>query len=241
MAARPIPRSYTAAMLKRTLLCLIPLLAAVGPLVLFHAPKWWSQLSAFPTAALAGTPAATSNPAPPTPSDPVFPAGQTDRLTGGEGQPGSATPLAVDSPPTVGMAEAFRFDITPAWVLSRWPRVSAGLAELSLQGYRVPLVTGTAEDDLAGALTYYFNPRQQVQRITFHGTTGNSQRLIQLVVTQYRFGRHLVNNARVFRYEVAEAAGPAKSYLEIRPMQVVKSVDPYRRLEVVLVMERPEG
>ena len=90
-------------------------------------------------------------------------------------------------------------------------------------------------------LTYYFNPRQQVQRITFHGTTGNSQRLIQLVVTQYRFGRHLVNDARVFRYEVAEAAGPAKSYLEIRPMQVVKSVDPYRRLEVVLVMERPEG
>jgi len=59
-------------------------------------------------------------------------------------------------------------------VISRWPRVSAGLAELQLQGYRVPLVSGTTANDLAGALTYYFNSRQQVQRITFQGTTATS-------------------------------------------------------------------
>ena len=146
----------------------------------------------------------------------------------------------LDSPPVVGMDEALRFDVTAGWVLSRWPRVSSGVAELPLQGYRVPLVTGTTENDLAGALTYYFNSRQQVQRITFHGTTGSPQHLIQMLVAQYHFGRRLMNDARVLRYEVAAPSGPAKSYLEIRSVPVVKASDPYRRFEVILVMERPE-
>ncbi len=59
-----------------------------------------------------------------------------------------------------------RFDVTVEWVMQRWPRVSTGLPYLQLQGYRVPLVTGTKVADLAGSLTYYFNARQQVQRIT---------------------------------------------------------------------------
>ena len=44
------------------------------------------------------------------------------------------------------LGEVLQFDGTPAWVMTRWPRVTAGLAELDLQGYRVPLVTGTAQD-----------------------------------------------------------------------------------------------
>ncbi|HEV3024657.1 MAG TPA: DUF6690 family protein, partial [Pirellulales bacterium] len=63
---------------------------------------------------------------------------------------------AADATPVVDVQQAFRFDVTSAWVLGRWPRVSAGLSQLDLQGYRVPLVTGTKPDDLAGSLTYYF-------------------------------------------------------------------------------------
>ncbi len=165
---------------------------------------------------------------------------------GGAGADGAALPTdlaplpPLDSPPVVSLDEALRFEVTAGWVLSRWPRVSSGVAELPLQGYRVPLVTGTAEADLAGALTYYFNPRQQVQRITFHGTTGSPQHLIQMLVAQYHFGRRLMNDARVLRFEVAAPSGPAKSYLEIRSVPVVKASDPYRRFEVILVMERPE-
>ena len=61
----------------------------------------------------------------------------------------------------LNLADAFSMDKTPLWVLQRWPRVSTGGAQLQLQGYRVPLVTGTGEGDLAGSMTYFFNPQQQ--------------------------------------------------------------------------------
>ncbi len=229
-------------MLKRLFLLLVPILAAVVPILVLSAPKWWSRLSFPPTtAALSGPSASAGDPSPAKPH-----AGSTSPGPAGAGADGAALPTdlaslpPLDSPPVVGLDEALRFEVTAGWVLSRWPRVSSGVAELPLQGYRVPLVTGTAEADCAGALTYYFNPRQQVQRITFHGTTGSPQYLIQMLVAQYHFGRRLMNDARVLRFEVAAPSGPAKSYLEIRSVPVVKASDPYRRFEVILVMERPE-
>ncbi|MGQ9576793.1 MAG: DUF6690 family protein [Thermoguttaceae bacterium] len=134
------------------------------------------------------------------------------------------------------LAEVLRFDVSPGWIMDRWPWVSAGLADLGLQGYRVPLLTGTGQDALAGALTYYFNARQQVQRITLQGTTGEPAGLVALLVRRFRFGRRLTNDPGIIRYEVAEPKGPPKSYLEIR---VAKPTDPARRYEVNLAIERP--
>jgi hypothetical protein len=138
------------------------------------------------------------------------------------------------------MADVLRFDLTPDSVVQRWPRVSAGLAYLELQGYRVPLVTGTAEDDLAGALTYYFNPRQQLERITFHGTTGNARRLVDLVTSRFGLARRFTNNASVFLYEIPAPEGQATSFLWIQPAPVVKASDPHHRFQVAMVIERPK-
>ncbi len=149
----------------------------------------------------------------------------------------SASPTAI---PLAGLAEVLRFDVSLEWVMNRWPRVSAALAQIQLQGYRVPLVTGTAEDDLAGALTYYFNPRQEVQRITFHGTTGNARRLVELLATRYGFTRRLTNDASSFVYEALNPENKPKSVLWIRPAQVVKAEETYQRYQLVLVLERPE-
>jgi len=55
----------------------------------------------------------------------------------------SPTKLAIDDAPVLGLEEVFRFDIAPADVLRRWPRVSTELPYLQLHGYRVPLVSGT--------------------------------------------------------------------------------------------------
>jgi len=92
-----------------------------------------------------------------------------------------------------------------------------------LQGYRVPLLTGTREDDLAGAVTYYFNPRQEVQRITFRGTTGNANRLIQYLAAQFGFCHRPTNDPGLFLYVVPEegSRGGVKSYLWIRPQRVL--------------------
>jgi hypothetical protein len=138
------------------------------------------------------------------------------------------------------VADVLRFDVTPDWIVHNWPRVSTGLAHLPLQGYRVPLVTGTAQDDLAGSLTYYFNPHQQVQRITFSGTTGNTGKLVNLVKARFGFTRRLTNDPGVFLYELPDSKGRVNSFVWIRPARVVRANDPYRRFEVALLIERPE-
>lgn len=238
--------------MRRFLLYIVlPGVAIAGPPLALGAWKWWKAqggtlswpvlaisssgepsaapdalgeaLAVRPSRGLAHTPSGSRSAAP----------GMVDPSNGPDSVP-------EQSPPPVELAEALRFDITPGWVMTRWPRVSAGLAELQLQGYRVPLVTGTAENDLAGALTYYFNPRQQVERITFRGTTGNAGKLIEFLVRQYRFGRRLTNDPRIIRFEVPGPRGEPRSWLEIRPAGVVKSSEPFRRLSVVLVLHRPE-
>ena len=142
--------------------------------------------------------------------------------------------------PTVPMEEVFRFDHTTGWVLAHWPRVSAGLAELDLQGYRVPLVTGGQPDDLAGSLTYYFNKRQRVQRITFFGSTGDARRLVSLLALRHGFVREIGADPSLFLYRVREYR-KVISELRIKPGSVVRADSPYTRFDVALLIERPEA
>ncbi|GAB6165342.1 hypothetical protein JCM19992_13420 [Thermostilla marina] len=159
-------------------------------------------------------------------------------------------PMSIESPPPVSelveidmipLESAFRFDVTPDWILAHWPRVSAGLAELRLQGYRVPLTTGTREDDIAGSLTYYFTPEQTVQRITFHGTTGNPNRLVAFLARNYGFVHRKTNHAGLFLYVVPEPGNvdEVRSFLWIRPKQILHQADRYHRFDLELVIERP--
>jgi hypothetical protein len=153
--------------------------------------------------------------------------------------PGAADTLE-RAPTHHDLAEIFRWDATTSWILARWPRVSAGLSEVERQGYRVPLVTGTATDDLAGSLTYYFNRRQQVERITFLGTTGDSRRLVALLATKFGFVRELNDDPSLFLYRVREGR-KVISELRIKPARVVRSDSPNSRFEVALLLERPSG
>lgn len=136
------------------------------------------------------------------------------------------------------LSEVLQFDATPAWVIARWPRVTSGLAELDLQGYRVPLVTGTGQDDLAGSLTYYFDRTQRMTRIDFHGTTGDPRKIISLVTTRYSFEPQTSTDPGMMLYQV-RWNGKALSELRIRPSRVVRADQPFTRYEVQLAMKRP--
>jgi hypothetical protein len=141
--------------------------------------------------------------------------------------------------PSVSMPEAFNMNATPEWIANRWPRVANGLSQINLQGYRVPLVTGTSTLDVAGSLTYYFNPLQQVERITFQGTTGDPRNLIGLMSQRFQLSRRLTNDPGLVVYE-----GPhghfeqPKSHLQIRPAGILQSSDPFHRFDVDLVLQR---
>jgi len=146
---------------------------------------------------------------------------------------------AIDSNPVVSLDEALDFGITPQWVLARWPRISAGLGQVQLQGYRVPLVTGTREDDLVGSITYYFNPHQMLQRITFYGNTGNADRLVQTLATRYGFARKVLNQPGIYVYEVPDRDGRVISTLRLETAAVIKQSDVPSRFKLSLVLERP--
>jgi hypothetical protein len=158
-------------------------------------------------------------------------------------QPGS--PMTVNLPPiqsmpTPSLAEVLNFDVTVESILRQWPRVTTGLPYMQLQGYRVPLVTGGALTDVAGALTYYFNPRQQVQRITLRGTTGDPSVLATILTTRHQYTRRLTNDPGLILYEVVDSSNHPAGTLKIRSANIVSTSQPYMRFEVDLVMDRPE-
>jgi hypothetical protein len=137
------------------------------------------------------------------------------------------------------LAEVFRFNVTPNWVMGQWPRVSTGMSQIQLVGYRVTLVTGTALDDIAGSLTYYFTPQQRLERITFQGTTGDARKLVAFLTGQFHFVRRILNDPTLWRYEVPDIdGGDPKSILQIQSAEVVRADEPYRRFRVILAMER---
>ena len=105
------------------------------------------------------------------------------KLGGLPQQPGSEPALV--GARVSDLREVLRFDISPDWVINRFARVSTVLADLNLKGLRVPIVTGTRADDLAGTLTYYFDHRGALQRVTIHGFTGHPAKLVGTMTQFY--------------------------------------------------------
>ena len=206
-------------MFKKLILLAVPIGAIAGPFVIQSGPKWVSQATASLSAA-----------------------------SGSQAQEGDSASAAIsvegllDTPLEGAEVEHFwevlRFDMTPSSLAQRWPRVAHSFNDLSLQGCRVPLVTGTDPDDLAGSLTYSFNYRRQLQRITFSGTTGDYRRLLQLLTTHYGFVNRPTNTPNVIVFEVP-TSGTAASYLWIQPVDVIRADQPLNRFQITLVLERP--
>jgi hypothetical protein len=180
---------------------------------------------------------------PPGVAAPASPQGTTtdNPVSSSTAQPGGLSSLSsIEAMPMPGLADVLRFDVTVESILRRWPRVTTGLPYLQLQGYRVPLVTGGALTDVAGSLTYYFNARQQVQRITLRGTTGDPSVLVALLASRHHFTRRLTNDPGVIIYEVVDASNRPAGTLKIQSAKVVTATQPHMRFEVDLLMDRAE-
>ncbi|MBI3463031.1 MAG: hypothetical protein HY000_08235, partial [Planctomycetes bacterium] len=153
-------------------------------------------------------------------------------------RPEGADSRPVEGRPIADLGEILNFSVTPAWIMDRWPRVSAALSELDLHGYRVVLVTGTEPSDVAGSLTYYFTPKQKLQRITLFGTTGDPGKLIAYLTTKHNFVRVYSPDPATAVYQVP-FSGTILSELRIKPAQVLRAGDSLTRFELAMTMERP--
>ncbi len=143
----------------------------------------------------------------------------------------------VDGSQPIRFEEVFRLDVNSAWLMARWPRVSTGLAELDLHGYRVSLVTGKREDDLAGALTYYYDKNQVIQKMTFRGVTGDPRRLVHFCTSQYQLEREIISDPAMQVY-CSKGMGKRASQLTVRPVHVIRADAPRERFDVEFVLKR---
>jgi hypothetical protein len=221
-------------MFRRGMFFFLAIGAAIG--VPYFANEWTKVKQAV---GAQGTSATTSA----NPSTAAIGGSSTDPATatpdGSPGQPAisglPATDDEINTPPLVELTDALRFDVTPSWILGRWPRVTAGLPDEGLQGYRVALVSGTQEDDVAGSLTYYFNSNHVCQRITFQGTTGDARKLISLMITRYGFQRETSSDPGMWLYDI-RWNGHATSELQIRPARIIRATAPTARFEIRLAL-----
>ena len=225
-------------MMKRMMFLTVVMTAAGLPYVMSTGSSWWTSLkssmaSSSGDASAAAAPAvstgtAMTSAAPRYNGGPVPPPGA---MGGGKGPP-------VEGYGTNDLREVINFNATPSWVMSRWPRVTVGLAELNMQGYRVPLVTGTRQDDLAGSLTYYFDENQQTKLIHFRGTTGDPRKLVGLVMSQYKLRPQETGDPSMQLYQVRWNGKPI-SQLEVHTAHVIRAAQPYSRYQVELALKRP--
>lgn len=134
------------------------------------------------------------------------------------------------------MEEVFRFDVHPLWVISHWPHVTTHLADLDMQGMRVPLVTGTTDEDIAGSLTYYFDKSERVQRITFFGTAGDESKLVGVLSEKFGLQAQPILDRGLY---LAKRYGKPKSALRVRHRSVLDASQRQTQLEIELELNRP--
>ena len=121
-----------------------------------------------------------------------FARAQYSRVTGPAQPSDGSQPAALtgslaapaNAPQLVPLEEALRFDATPEWVAARWPQASSVTADTEHLGLRVALVSGTHPTDVAGSLTYYFDRRHVLQRITLLGATDDDSLLVAIACQQ---------------------------------------------------------
>lgn len=139
--------------------------------------------------------------------------------------------------PPVSLEEALRLDISPVWVTSHWSRVSTVVGETEHMGLRVALVSGTQPTDIAGSLTYYFDQRHQLQRVTFTGLTGDESRVITHLMNQFNFRPQPTVAAGLYQ---APAGAGKVSQAQVNHLPVVNAAATNARVELAIELNRPQ-
>lgn len=158
----------------------------------------------------------------------------------GNSKPVSNQVASAPPPPAVtqinSLREVLRFDVPPAWVMQHFPLVNTGLGDGQLDGLRAPLVTGTRPDDLVGALTYYFDRFQRVQRITLHAVTADPTRMTQEIQATYNLQQQPALGGGLY---TITWNGTPTSLMHITPAAVITAGPQTARFNVFIELNQP--
>lgn len=138
--------------------------------------------------------------------------------------------------PPIDLRNVIRFDVTPDFVYRNFTRVTTVLSDLSYDGLRVPLVSGTQSYDVAGSLTYYFDNNKTIRRIQFQGVTGDANPLVQLMIQHYRLNpeRSLGGQLLTMRWN-----NRVTSFMHVAPAPVVTAQQPNARFAFFMEINKP--
>jgi hypothetical protein len=192
----------------------------------------------------------TSSPLAATPKPPSF-----NFPTSPAAAPGATNPALVASPPgpnaalfptrtplegvqSYSLADVLRLDVSKEWVYQRWPRKSTALSELDRFGVRVPLVSGTKLDDLAGSLTYFFDGNGRVQRLSFRGHTGDTTQVVAIVTQRFGLQRQATAVVGEQLFQLGDGENVI-SQLRTRPAPVLWASSPHDSFSVELDLQDP--
>ena len=99
------------------------------------------------------------------------------------------------------------------------------------------MVTGTKVDDLAGTLTYYFDARGKVQRISMHAFTGDPNRLVGAMTQHYGMTQEASLAAGVF---TKRWNGVPIHFLRLSRASVIHSDALHQKFTVFLELNQPD-
>lgn len=145
-------------------------------------------------------------------------------------------PVGLSGPSGMTLRDVIRFDRTPSWVTQNWARVTTILADVELEGFRVPLVTGTELTDFAGSITYYFDKQHALQRIVLDGTCGETTLIEKFVAEDLKLKKRPTLGAGLYTYSWN---GTAKSVVKCSYAPVVESSSPFNRFSVYMEINHP--
>lgn len=140
--------------------------------------------------------------------------------------------------PAVPLQEVLRADVTPDWVVSRWPRVTTMTGEIDWAGMRVPLITGNQPGDVVGSLTYFFDAQHRLRRLSLEGYTADEGPTVALACNTFglRPEHSLGAGLYVYRWNREPL-----SVLAVQYAPVVDAEAPQTRRKIMLEINRPEA
>lgn len=160
--------------------------------------------------------------------------------TGFRGGPGSnvyESPASLVGPVGIPLEQAMDWGVDKNWVYRHWARKSTGLSDPSLFGVRVPLVTGSGMTDVAGSLSYYFDAAGVLQRMTLHGRTADTSRIVGLATS--RFGMTPAAGSPGDQVFQAVENKSLRGVLRTRPEGTLWATSPHGSFTVDLDVTRP--
>jgi hypothetical protein len=211
--------------------------AAVGvPYAIHESPKDWGM----PWGVTQPAPAVPQDQANGAPIDPKLLAPPQSTLPEGPGSNVYRSQYPLEGPRNMPLAYALRWDVTKEWVYQQWARKSTGLADPTLYGVRVPLVTGARMTDLAGSLSYYFDAQGVLQRIHFLGRTADTTEVARIATERFGMQRRVAVSPGDQLFQVADG-DRVRSELRTRPEATLWSTSPHESFLVELDVNRPGG